>query len=324
LETSVVKRKHDTGEIDIFSEVIRPVDIRDSRILISPLNWGMGHVSRCIGLIHQLIEQENQLFIACDESQKKVFSEYFDSVHFIEHDGYPFRFRGKGNFGWDLLSRSNSLRKRLKMERSEVKSYVEEFKIDYLLSDHRYGFISEEVPSIFITHQVNLPLKWYEKSVGSLHTKLMNRFTFTWVLDDENSSLAGKLSENCPENGVYIGHYSRFSLYSDDLPKTIDHVLIASGPEPYALQLIEEVVNQSIVFPNVKIVHSTSGSFSDEMKGTWRQQDEVIRRAKEIISYSGYSTLMDCIQLGISANLRPTRGQAEQDYLAQRWKKIQR
>lgn len=281
----------------------------------------MGHVSRCIGIIQQLRDQENEIFIACNDAQESVFLEYFDDVVFISHAGYPFHFGGKGNFAWDLLSRSNSLRKRLKQEREEVKRYVDTYNIDWVLSDHRYGFISSEIPSIFITHQVNLPVKWYERGVGALHKRLMSRFKFVWVLDDEKSTLAGKLSENCPENGCYIGHYSRFSLYADSLPKTIEHVLVASGPELYAKQLIHEVLNEPELFSNLSIVHSTSISIENEVTGSWREKDEVIRSAQKIISYSGYSTLMDCIYLNTEANLTPTIGQAEQEYLAERWKK---
>ncbi|MFK7787571.1 MAG: hypothetical protein AB8B56_20785, partial [Crocinitomicaceae bacterium] len=235
--------------------MIRPEELHNRRVLISPLNWGMGHVSRCIGIIHQLLEQENEVFIACDDNQRQVFSEYFKEVIFISHAGYPFHFGGKGNFGWDLLMRSNSLRKRLKLEQKEVEKYVSDYKIDYVLSDHRYGFISAVVPSIFITYQVNLPVRWYEKGVGALHRKLMKRFSFVWVLDDEKSSLAGRLSVKCPENGCYIGHYSRFALYEDDVPKTTEYVLVASGPELYAKQLIERVLSEPTRFPDVKIVH---------------------------------------------------------------------
>ena len=174
--------------------MIKPKDLREKRILISPLNWGMGHVARCIGMIQQLREQGNEIFIACDHDHEQVFGEYFDDLIFISHAGYPFHFGGKGNFGWDLLSRSNSLRSRMKKEREEVKQFVLDHQIDFLISDHRYGFISDEIPSVFMTHQVNLPVKWYEKGVGVLHKKLMKRFTFIWVLDDEESTLAGKLS----------------------------------------------------------------------------------------------------------------------------------
>lgn len=305
--------------------MIKPADLRAKRILISPLNWGMGHVSRCIGIIHQLQKQENRVFIACDEEQKAVFSEYFQDISFIVHAGYPFRFGGKGNFAWDLLSRSNSLRKRLKQEREEVKEYVEEYYIDYVLSDHRYGFISESVPSIFITHQLNLPVKWYEKGVGALHTKLMKRFSYTWVLDDEKSTLAGKLSENCPVNGGYIGHYSRFSIYSDRVEKEFENVLVASGPEVYAEELIHQFLNRGGEFENLIVIHSTAAQVQNgvqEVSGSWKEKDLFIRKAKRIISRSGYSTLMDCQYLGTKGLFIPTKGQAEQEYLAGRWKEM--
>ncbi|MDG1332275.1 MAG: glycosyltransferase [Crocinitomicaceae bacterium] len=302
--------------------MIKPTDLRGKRVLISPLNWGMGHVSRCIGIIHNLLVQENEVFIACDESQKSVFSEYFENITFIAHAEYPFHFGGKGNFGWDLLSRSNSLRKRLNQEREEVKGYVGEHKIDVVLSDHRYGFISDEVPSIFITHQVHLPVKWYEKGVGALHTKLMKRFEFIWVLDDEKSTLAGKLSENCPNNACYIGYSSRFSVYADEVEKEYDNVLVASGPSVYAEELIHHFLNRTDEFENLLVIHSTSMQMPagvTAITGSWKEKDHAIRKAKRIISRSGYSTIMDCQYLNVSGLFIPTQGQAEQEYLAERY-----
>lgn len=313
-------------EFNIFSDVMRPENLRGKRILISPLNWGMGHVARCIGMIHQLREQGNEIFIACDEVQKSVFCEYFDDVTFISHAGYPFYFGGKGNFGWDLLRRSNSLRRRLKLEREEVRLIVSEHKIDVLISDHRYGFISDEIPSFFMTHQVNLPVKWYEKSVGLLHKRLMKKFKFIWVLDDKNSTFAGKLSKNCPENGVYIGPYSRFSIYSDEVEKRIDLVLIASGPEIYAEELIREVLKGDSNVSELTVIHSTSMQLPEGVKqfsGSWKEKDQLIRSAGKIISRSGYSTLMDCKVLNIEGVFIPTKGQAEQVYLAELWSKRQ-
>jgi len=304
--------------------VIKPENICGKRILISPLNWGMGHVARCIGLIHQLQGQGNELFVACDKNQEAVFREYFKDLIIIPHEGYPFHFGGKGHFGWDLLSRSRSLRSRMKNEREEVKQIVLDNSIDFVISDHRYGFISSEVPSIFMTHQVNLPIKWYEKGVGILHWKLMKRFTFIWVLDDEKSSLAGKLSANCPENGCYIGPYSRFSVYTDQVEKKIDHVLVASGPNIYAEELIHHVLKGKEALPNLTVVHSTSVRLPEgihEISGSWREKDAVIRSARYILSRSGYSTLMDCVILNSHGIFIPTKGQAEQEYLAERWLK---
>lgn len=303
--------------------MIKPADLRGKRILISPLNWGMGHVSRCIGIIHQLREQQNALFIACDEQQRQIFEEYFEDVTFIAHTGYPFHFGGKGKFGWDLLLRSNALRKRLSREREEVQSIVKEYDIDIVVADHRYGFLSEVVPSIFVTHQVNLPVKWYEKGVDVLHQKLMRRFNYVWVLDDAASNLAGKLSENCPENGCYIGWYSRFSIYSETIEKNGGIVLIASGPEVYAEELIKRYMEKEKEVQPMTVIHSTSVQIPklfSEISGSWRKQDEAIRKASKIISRSGYSTLMDCAFLMVENEYVPTDGQAEQEYLYERWR----
>lgn len=302
--------------------MIKPEDLRDKRILISPLNWGMGHVARSIGMIHQLLNQGNDIFIACDQEQEDIFREYFQKVSFILHAGYPFYFGGKGNFAWDLLSRSRSLRSRMKSEREEVKQIVIDKSIDIVISDHRYGFISTKIPSIFMTHQVNLPVKWYEKGVGLLHRKLMKQFTYVWVLDDDKSSLAGKLSANCPKNGYYIGPYSRFSVYTDYMEKEINHVLVASGPKVYAEQLIQHILKRQATVPGLTIVHSTSVRLPEgieEVSGSWKEKDAVIRSARFILSRSGYSTLMDCVILDSHGIFIPTEGQAEQEYLAERW-----
>ena len=297
-----------------------PSEIIEKRILISVLNWGMGHVSRSIGLIHQLIQQGNLIHIACSENQQKVFEEYFDTVSFIHHDDYPFEFGGKGSFGWDLTKRFSALQKRLVQERNEVKVLVQDYQIDVVISDHRYGFQSDKVHSVFITHQFNLPVKWYQFSANSIHRKLMSKFDSIWIMDDSDSRLAGKLSISKNESKVsYIGPYSRFMLYEiSKFKKSASTVLIASGPQIYAQQLVEEVL--SSVKNESLIVICEEGVLVPEncqkVIGSWRTQDQTILSAQKIISRSGYSTIMDIDFLKCEAELIPTPGQAEQIYLA--------
>jgi predicted glycosyltransferase len=45
---------------------------------------------------------------------------------------------------------------------------------------------------------------------------------------------------------------------------------------------------------------------------------ELLLQADHITCRSGYSTLMDLVTLGVKAELIPTPGQTEQEYLAQR------
>lgn len=298
---------------------MRPEDIRDKRVLLSPLNWGMGHVSRCIGLIHELLEQRNEIFIACDEEQKQIFKWYFPDVNFISHEGYPFHFGGKGNFGWDLSIKFRSLRDRLKKELAFTESKADELKIDVILSDHRYGFYSEKVPSVFITHQYHLPVRGIRAAADSLHKKRMCPFDHIWIMDYEGGKLSGKLTAGIEDDRVeFIGPYSRFSVYTEQEEKSEEVVVVISGPEIYAQQLATKMEQK---YPKALFICPASIELASErrrMSGNWKEQDTAILNAQRLVSRSGYSTIMDLEVLKIPALLYPTPGQAEQIYLHDR------
>lgn len=301
-------------------EVMQPIQLKHKKVLISPLNWGSGHVSRCIGLISELLENNNQVIIACDEKQKAVFCEYFPDLIYIQHSGYPFKFKGKGNFALDLFSNWSQLKKRLKKEREEVNEMVVKFQPDIVISDHRYGFYSEKVPSVFVTHQYNLPLKWYQRLGGRLHERLMKKFDFIWIMDKADNSLAGKLSATNDSKAIYIGPYSRFSLYDIPSEKTINKLAVISGPEVYAQQFADWVVK---MHPDALVVCDDLIELPKtitRISGSWRHQDAKILETKHLISRSGYSTIMDAVTLNVEATFIPTPGQAEQIYLAKRIK----
>lgn len=295
-----------------------PSEVKNQRILISPLNWGFGHVSRCIGLIHQLNEQDNFVVVACDKDQRVIFLEYFPDLEYVNHEGYPFDFKGKGKFGNELVSVILPLRERLKKERIETEKLVEKFNIDLVIADHRYGFVSTQVPSIFITHQYELPVKWYEIAVRKVHGQLMKQFNEIWIMDYEDSRLAGDLSVASSDiNRTYIGPYSRFSLYHVPKEKTIEKVIIISGPTIYGQQLLDEQL-KNLVSKSLAVIASPEIKIRDGIKTfskSWKEQDVAILSASHIVSRSGYSTIMDLELLKTPATLFPTKGQREQEYL---------
>jgi len=298
---------------------MRPEDIRDKRVLLSPLNWGMGHVSRCIGLMHQLLEQRNEIIIACNKEQEKAFKWYFPELTYIHHEGYPFQFGGKGNFGWDLAKQFRSLRWRLKDEVTKTGSIVQEFQIDVIVSDHRYGFYADSIPSIFITHQFHLPVAGIQAVADALHKKRMRPFDHIWIMDFANSKLSGKLTEESEDDRViFVGPYSRFSVYPESKEKSEKNVVVVSGPEIYAQQLVIEMEGK---YPDALFVCSEKLSLNSGIRrvsGNWKEQDTAILNAQRLISRSGYSTFMDLEILKIPALLYPTPGQAEQIYLHDR------
>lgn len=307
-----------------------PDDIKHKRVLISPLNWGMGHVARCIPLIHGLLENKNVVFVAASSDQQQIFRQYFPNIEYIEHAGYPFKFGKNGNFGLDLAKQFSALKNRMKSELTEVEEYVTNFSIDVIISDHRYGFRSDNVHSILLTHQLNLPIKWYEGWVQAIHHRFLKAFTEVWVPDTNQSDLSGDLSSNSAGMNVhYIGSLSRFSLYDKEKEKTIEKVIIVSGPLVYAQRFFEEQLTSintddktiAVIAPKEISIKAQSPNIQIKSSENWLECDQIIVQAKQIVSRSGYSTLMDLFELKVPFSITPTPGQREQEYLFDLWYK---
>jgi hypothetical protein len=302
-----------------------PTEIQSKNVLISPLNWGFGHVSRCIPLIYKLLENGNSIFIACDTAQKNVLVQYFgQKVKFIEHQGYPFQFSGKGNYTYDLFFSLGKLLKRSKQELKEVESYVQELKIDIIISDHRYTFRSEKIYSIFMTHQLNLPISWFQFPFKLYHKKQIRKFDSIWIVDKAKNSLAGKLSVNKHfPNSSNIGWLSRFMLYPKNDLKS-GSVLIISGPKEYWSNLfnvfskeLESNEIQTIVGSSEiqKLIQSKNLNQNFHASDNWMETDKLLLKTKKIYGYIGYTTLMDVEILNCDSHLIASPGQLEQEYL---------
>jgi hypothetical protein len=306
-----------------------PKEIIRKNILISALNWGNGHVSRCIPLIFQLLEQENKVIFAGNESQVEIIRCYIPQIKTIQHEGYPFKFGTKGNFSWDLFKAFVSLYKRFTKEKKETAKIVEQFNIDVIISDHRYGFYTNGCINIFITHQINLPVRWYEKPIQIFHKKMLKKFDLIWIPDTKNAKYSGRLSLNKKGlNTHYIGTLSRFSIYKEIFEKDLDKVVIVSGPLNLAqLYLKNELTKialdskESVVVLPKALNYLISKDLPIICINNWNDADRYILRAKKIIARSGYSTIMDVSQLNCDAELSATPGQREQVYLLRLWNK---
>lgn len=304
--------------------------IKNKRIGFSVLNWGLGHVTRCVSIIHQLKSQSNEVFVFCNNDQKAIFSQYLNGVVFIEHEGYPFKFKGKGHFKRDLLRSLFSLYAYSRKEQALCNENVEQYHLDLLISDQRYGFYSGKIPSIFITHQLKFPLKGVFRIFNIVNRRQISKFKSVWVMDDEQN-LAGILSKSKYVNNTFqIGHHSRFLLLKNSKPKTISSVLVVNGPKSYSKYLLahfsDDLKSNEIEYV-IGGVHARQAMKNLNTQAVFipnsemARADEVMCMTKEICGYFGYSTLMDCKALSCSFNLIPTPGQLEQLYLSKLHKK---
>ncbi len=302
---------------------MNPEELSNKRILITALNWGMGHVARSIGLMNRLIDQHNTLFFAGNPHQISVIKEYFPVIETYILSDYPFDFTIDRTFKISLLRTSVSLMKHVRKEHTEINRIIDELQLDVVISDHRYGCCSKRCTSIFLTHQLRFPLTGFWRIGNVIHQSLMKRFDFLWVPDYPDRMLSGELSnvDFRHKKVSYIGPLSRFSATEQPV-KTIEKVIVLSGPDEYALKFARDfletesklsgvligkkvVLNQLVLPTTIQSINSSN----------WKISDAYISAAKLLISACGYSTVMDLEFLECSAYLLPTSGQVEQEYL---------
>lgn len=306
--------------------------IKRKRILLSPLNWGLGHVTRTIPIIQSFIKQENEVIICCDTDQEEIYRDYFPELWYVQHEGYPFVFRGNGNWTLDIIRNFLSLNVFLSEEKKRVKELVEKFNPDLVISDQRFGFRSEKVKSIIVSHQLNLPLSKLNFAGKILNRRMLNRFDEIWIPDNKSERLSGGLSNSANSKSYFIGTCSRFRHDAIDkyLPheKAYKYLGIVSGPSPYSKLFLETLIQKfsrleercAIIAP----VRAESSLDVDNIDFYFRPDHEeflkTLLKSDTVVSRSGYSTLMDINETGNKAIFIPTKGQKEQIYLAKHLK----
>jgi len=287
--------------------------LRNRRILFGALHWGMGHVSRSIPLIETLLNQDNEVIIACNPKQEGIFRGYFPNVVYHSLEDYPFLFSEKGFRAIDFIRRIPKLFRHLHLEKRRVTELLKDDRIDLILSDHRYGFVNEHVESIFITHQCILPLPGYGFIFQWIHRKLMQQFDACWIADDITLRLAGKLSCMPKMPHLYLGVLSRFP---SSLAERRWKVLLLNGPEAFHPLLIrhfeQELHSLDFVIGKHPFIPEGIPQITD-----WEASDKILRASHTVLSFCGYSTLMDMQALQCQWQTVPTPGQYEQEYLYQ-------
>ena len=63
-----------------------------SRILVAPLDWGLGHATRCIPIIRKLVNDGNDVFLAGEGSQEAILRTEFPALPFLHLQGYRIRY----------------------------------------------------------------------------------------------------------------------------------------------------------------------------------------------------------------------------------------
>ena len=311
-----------------------------NKVLVAPLDWGLGHATRCIPLIRQLLNDGNQVFLAGSGASGHLLQQRFPDLDYQEIPSHTVHYAGSGKGQtWTLLQQVPTLFRQMRMEKKWLQTYLNRQPIDKLISDNRYGLHHPGIQNILITHQLNIRSgisRFADKILQLLLIRLLKNFQEVWVPDGkEEPSLSGALGHphyRIPIPVTYIGILSRFTPTHPPIkPNTI--TIILSGPEPQRTLLEEKCLRELGGFnQEIRLIRGLpKGGAVIHPPAQWQVFDhlsdpdlqQMIEESELIIARSGYSTLMDLETLHKKAILIPTPGQPEQEYLAQ-WVKENR
>ena len=169
-------------------------------VFVSPLNWGLGHASRDVPIIRELLRHGHEVTIGTSGNALAFLKRECPECRFIPFEDYPI----PQNNGLIFLPTYTAYIPRLieayVSERKRAEKLFSEQEFDLIISDSRMGVYSQSVPSVQITHQLHqsLPLiAWPVELLGvCIQGDAFSKFETIIVPDNApgENPLAGKLS----------------------------------------------------------------------------------------------------------------------------------
>ena len=299
------------------------------KIIIAPLNWGLGHATRCVPIINLLLKNQFTPIIASDGDVLALLQNEYPDLEFIELPSYGISYAK--NLKTSLLLQMPKIIKAVRVEKKVIKKYIENnLGVIGIISDNRFGVRSSKVPSVYITHQINVFSGLTTVISSKIHQKIIKKFDECWVPDSDDSGLSGLLSKT--ENNVlkikYIGVLSRFK--KENLPIINKVLIVLSGIESQRVLLEKKMLDEfksyqgAVVLVQGKIVAEQTVKVENGIKIynflLSSDLEREINQSELIVCRSGYSSIMDLAVLAKKAFLIPTPNQPEQEYLAKHLK----
>lgn len=308
------------------------------KVLICPLDWGLGHATRCIPVIQELIKQDAEVFIAATGASGELLKKEFPALKYYALPGVKINYSADGFSFFKSMMQLPAMLFSVRKEHHDVNALIKSLGIDVVISDNRYGLWSDECYAVFITHQLHIMLppkiKFMEKMVNRFAAYYIKKFHTCAVPDVADHEVAGDLSNPVIKLNhlKYTGILSRFKRSTSSPHHLItssphyEILVVLSGPEPQRTLLEKLLINQLLQLNKSTLIvrglpgnatqlqQQSSLSFVNHLSS--EEMNTHFISSKYIICRSGYSSIMDLAATGRSAVIIPTPGQTEQEYLA--------
>ncbi len=303
------------------------------RVLVAPLDWGLGHATRCIPIVRELLRQDAEVILAGEGAQESLLRTEFPELQFVQLQGYRIRY-GRSGPGLlrNILYQTPKILATIKKENAWLEEMVKKYLLDGVISDNRYGLHHPDIPCVFMTHQLLIKTPWgkfTDQLLQKRNYSYIEKFNACWVPDAPvESNLAGELSHPFRKPFlpvIYTGVLSRFHYSASQYQQ--GHILILiSGPEPQRTIFENMLIDQlSVSALKATVVRGLPGNSKHIPSGDQvifynhlpaSQLAAEIQKAEFVIARSGYSSIMDLARMKKKTILVPTPGQTEQEWLA--------
>lgn len=298
------------------------------KLLFAVLDWGLGHATRSIPVIDVLLNAGYEVHLAGNGPSSDILKNHFSKLPFWDLPGYEPRYSRANLLPFAIVSQIPGFLKTINLEHEKLRQLQTRMNYDLVVSDNRYGCFLNDRPSVLICHQLQIPLRgWptlFAPVLQSWHRSKFSPFSELWVPDQQDLRLSGKMSEYDGEIPVeFIGLPTRLDPCRNSVKG--DYILaVLSGPEPqrsvFENRLIEEMSKMKAL--NFILIRGIAGHLnvpSNIRVVPFAHKDEMQKlmcEARWAVCRSGYSSLIDLLQLKKKAIVVPTPGMPEQEYLA--------
>ena len=298
------------------------------KVLFGVFDWGIGHATRDIPLITELLKANEVHIISTGRALKLLKDHFADRcIYYDIPSVYP-PYTKTPFFKLNFVFVSPRMLRSLQYAREKTRKILDK-SFDKVISDCRYDVYGKPDNSYLINHQLKFKTPFgAERILEKWLASRMKRYKYVIVPDFEDNNLTGRLSHNLrylsKDKIKYIGILSH--VRKIDVSEDVEYFISLSGPEPQRTILEKKIITQLDQLEGKVVIaggnpDSAATSFSDNVAfygflGA-EQQENIMNRAKFIIARPGYTTVMELAELNKRKVLfLPTPGQTEQEYLA--------
>jgi UDP-N-acetylglucosamine transferase subunit ALG13 len=305
---------------------------KQKRILVAPLDWGLGHACRCIPVIRTLVDSGFEVSLGGSGVSGELLQREFPNLPYDEIPGYEVTYSLKVPMSIAMLRQAPGIMRSIQQEKKWLDDKFKREGLDVIISDHRYGLYHPKIYSVFIAHQLFITSgsnDLMDSLLWKVNKSYIENFDQCWIPDlpkEPNASCKLSHKHPIPFRHHYIGLLTRFKR-NVIAEKDYRISFILSGLEPLRTQLENLIIEQAYKLPVGKylLVRGTNQpiqktpmdhleiiNFADS-----NMLQSIIESSELLLSRAGYTSIMDYLSMGSKALLIPTPGQTEQEYLAQ-------